>query len=101
MSRLRLAVSNIAWMPEEDDAVAEVLCREGVGGVEIAPTKWRERPLHASAGDVAAFRRTWEDRGLPIVSMQSLLYGRPDLQLFGDENKRTATVEYLRRMIDF
>jgi sugar phosphate isomerase/epimerase len=99
-ARLRLAVSNIAWMPAEDAAVADVLRREGVGGVEIAPTKWRERPLNATARDVAAYRRAWEERGLPIVAMQSLLYGRPDLQLFGDDARRSATVEYLRRVID-
>ena len=43
----RLAVSNIAWEPHEDDAVAEVLRREGVTGVEIAPTKWRPTPYDA------------------------------------------------------
>jgi D-psicose/D-tagatose/L-ribulose 3-epimerase len=87
-------------MPEEDDAVARLLVGEGVTGIEIAPTKWRERPLNASALDVAAFRRTWEDRGLRIVSLQSLLYGRSDLQLFADETQRQAMIDYLRRMID-
>ncbi|MEO7086132.1 MAG: sugar phosphate isomerase/epimerase family protein [Gemmatimonadaceae bacterium] len=99
-SSLRLAVSNIAWMPEQDDAIAELLVAEGVGGVEIAPTKWRERPLNATALDVAAYRRAWEDRGLRIVSMQSLLFGRPDLQLFANETQREAMVDYLRRTID-
>ena len=97
---LRLAVSNIAWMPEQDDDVAKLLVAEGVSGVEIAPTKWRERPLNATALDVAAYRRSWEDRGLRIVSMQSLLFGRPDLQLFTNETQRAAMVDYLRRTID-
>lgn len=97
---MKLAVSNIAWQPAEDDAIAELLRREGVGGVEIAPTKWRERPLDASSADVEAYRRVWADRGLPIVSMQSLLFGRPELQLFGDQSTRTATLDYLRRIIE-
>jgi D-psicose/D-tagatose/L-ribulose 3-epimerase len=97
---VKLAVSNIAWEPGEDDAIAELLRREGVGGVEIAPTKWRERPLEASSADIEAYRRAWADRGLPIVSMQSLLFGRPDLQLFGDQSTRAATLDYLRRVVD-
>jgi sugar phosphate isomerase/epimerase len=97
---LRLAVSNIAWMPEQDDAIAELLVAEGVSGIEIAPTKWRERPLNATALDVAAYRRRWEDRGLRIVSMQSLLFGRSDLQLFANETQREAMIDYLRRTID-
>ena len=81
---LRLAVSNIAWNADEDDAIGLLLQSEGVAGVEIAPTKWRERPLDATAREIADYRRAWEERGLRIVSMQSLLFGRPDLQLFGD-----------------
>lgn len=98
---VRLAVSNIAWEPHEDDAVAEVLRREGVSGVEIAPTKWRARPFDASADEIAEYRRSWEDRGLRIVSLQSLLFGRSDLQLFGTHGVRAALADYLRRVIDF
>jgi D-psicose/D-tagatose/L-ribulose 3-epimerase len=97
----RLAISNIAWEPDEDDAIADVLRRAGVTGVELAPTKWRERPFEASAADVAAYRRSWEDRGLRVVSLQSLLFGRPDLQLFGDDATRAALSDFLRRIIDF
>jgi sugar phosphate isomerase/epimerase len=97
---VRLAVSNIAWEPHEDDAVAEVLCREGVTGVEIAPTKWRGQPFDATADEIGEYRRSWEDRGLRIVSLQSLLFGRPDLQLFGTAGVRAALADYLRRVID-
>ena len=97
----RLAVSNIAWDRSEDDLVAEVLRREGVSGIEIAPTKWRDDPLRASAADVERYRREWSDRGLRIVSLQSLLFGRPDLQLFGSESSRAAMLEHLERSIDF
>jgi D-psicose/D-tagatose/L-ribulose 3-epimerase len=99
--RPRLAVSNIAWEPSEDSAVVEVLRREGVAGVEIAPTKWREKPFDASAVDVASYRRSWEDRGLRVVSLQALLFGRPELQLFASGESRAQLGDYLRRVIDF
>jgi D-psicose/D-tagatose/L-ribulose 3-epimerase len=98
--RVNLAVSNIAWDASQDAEVAELLRREQVGGVEIAPTKWRARPTEASSADIAAYRREWEDRGLPIVSIQSLLFGRPDLQLFGDGRRRADMLDYLRRIIE-
>jgi D-psicose/D-tagatose/L-ribulose 3-epimerase len=93
---VNLAVSNIAWEPSQDDVVADLLRRAGVGGVEIAPTKWRQRPLEASSADIAAYRRRWEDRGLPIVSLQALFFGRPDLHLFGDARSRAEMLAYLR-----
>ena len=95
---LRLAVSNIAWNADEDDAIGLLLQSEGVAGVEIAPTKWRERPLDATSREIADYRRAWEERGLRIVSMQSLLFGRPDLQLFGDT--RSALTDFLIRTIE-
>ena len=98
--QLRLAVSNLAWEPDQDDKIAELLWSEHITGVEIAPTKWRARPLEATAADVAAYRRAWENRGLTIVSLQSLLFGRPDLQLFGDATVRRAMLDYLRGMVD-
>lgn len=97
-SGLRLAVSNIAWDPSEDDEIAAVLRREGASGVEIAPTKWRDKPLDATAAEIARYRQTWEDRGLRIVSLQALLFGRPDLELFGAT--RIELRDYLLRVIE-
>jgi sugar phosphate isomerase/epimerase len=97
---MKLAVSNIAWDSSEDEAVAAVLRRHGARGVEIAPTKWRPDPLKATAAEVAAYRRQWADRGLDIAAMQSLLFGRIDLQLFGDESSRTALAAHLARMLE-
>ena len=98
---MHLAISNIAWEPGENDEVVALLAHEGVTGIELAPTKWRDDPFDASATDIAAYRASWEDRGLRVVSMQSLLFGRPDLQLFDTTARRAAMTDFLRRVIDF
>lgn len=98
---MKLAVSNIAWSAGENAAVADLLAREDVHAIELAPTAWRQQPLQAPAADVLELRRWWEDRGVAIVSLQSLLFGRPDLQLFGSDSSRAAMSDHLRRTIDF
>jgi len=98
---VKLAVSNIAWDAGIDDAAAALLVREGVRGVELAPTKWRAAPFDASAADVAELRARWEDRALPIVSLQSLLFGRPELQLLAADRERGALLDHLRKVADF
>lgn len=98
---MKLAVSSIAWRPAEEAAIAEMLRREAIDAVELAPTTWRERPLDAPQGDVLALRRWWGDRGIAIVSLQSLLFGRPELQLFGSDSSRAAMLDHLRRTVDF
>ena len=98
---MKLAVSNIAWDASGDDAAASLLSREGVRGIELAPTKWRADAFAAPARDIAALRKEWEDRGLPIVAMQSLLFGRPELQLLAGERERGALLDHLRTVADF
>jgi D-psicose/D-tagatose/L-ribulose 3-epimerase len=97
---MKLAASNIAWDPSEDDPVAVILRQHGFAGVEVAPSKRWESPIDASKNEIAAYRDEWHKRGLPIVAMQALLFGRPDLQLFGPEDARRALGDYLAAIIE-
>jgi D-psicose/D-tagatose/L-ribulose 3-epimerase len=97
---MKLAASNIAWDPSEDDTVALILRSRGFSGVEIAPSKRWESPTDATEKEIVAYRDEWAKRGLPIVAMQALLFGRPDLQLFGPARSRRALREYLTAIIE-
>src|SRR5207302_1508042 len=90
---MNLAMSAIAWEPSEDEAAASVLREHGFTGVELAPTKIFPRPDSATGAEVAACRAVWSRRGLRIVAMQALLFGRPELTVFGES--REQTLEYL------
>ncbi|MFY0577109.1 sugar phosphate isomerase/epimerase family protein [Cystobacter fuscus] len=96
---MRLAASNIAWKPKDDAAVAQALSAVGFEGVELAPTAVWERPLEVPASEVQRYRALWESRGLRIVALQALLFGRPELQLFGDAQVRRQLAEHLLGMI--
>jgi sugar phosphate isomerase/epimerase len=97
---MKLAVSNIAWPETADDQALRILQRCGVEGIEIAPTKVWPQPLLATHESVVSYRRFWEDRGLRIVALQALLFGRPDLAIFGSAAQRRETLEYLYRIIE-
>lgn len=96
---MKLAISNIAWPLEDTPAVADVMAEFGITGVEIAPTIRWPHPLEAGDEEIKAYRRTWNDRGIEIVAMQALLYGRPDLTLFESREQRRETLAYLRRIM--
>ncbi|MFZ5863961.1 MAG: sugar phosphate isomerase/epimerase family protein [Nitrospirota bacterium] len=96
---MKIAVSNIAWLPDQEPAAAALLQARDVRGVEIAPTAiWRD-PTAATTGERRAYRCAWARRGIAIVAFQALLYGRPDLTIFESPSARAATVEYLSRLI--
>lgn len=97
---LPLAISNIAWPPAEEAKIAALLPTLGVRAVEVAPTTRWPSPPDATPDELGAYRAGWESRGLSVVAAQSLLYGRDDLQLFGEPARRAATLDYLRRTIE-
>lgn len=96
---MRLAISNIAW-PAGADAEAVPLLREhGVEGVELALTKVWPEPLEATGREICACRAFWEGSGMRIVAFQALLFGKPDLTVFGTPAARRQTLNYLKGMI--
>jgi D-psicose/D-tagatose/L-ribulose 3-epimerase len=97
---MRLCISNIAWRREEEPAVAELLRWEGVRHVEIAPTRIADDPATLTPAMLERYRNWWADHGVSIVAMQALLFGRPDLVIFGEAAARNATVAYLRIIIE-
>ena len=96
---MRLAVSNVAWDAGEDDGIVTVLKRYGVTGVEVAPTKVWNHPAEMPETDVAAYRRWWEERGIEVVALQSLLFGTQGLELFNGPRVRARMFEHLTRII--
>ena len=95
---MTIAISNIAWN-EPDESVSRVMREFGVAGVEIAPTKVWPAPLEATESEVRAYRDSWDRRGIRIVALQSLLFGRLDLTLFQSGQARAKMFEYLAGVI--
>lgn len=95
---MRLAVSNIAWLPEEDDQVHRLLVDRGVDAIEIAPTRLWQDPASVPDERARAAASGFRDQGLEPYSFQSLLFARPDLALFGEEVLRDELVAYLGRV---
>ena len=96
---MRLAVSNIAWDAADEAAVLPVLRRSGVTGLEVAPRKLFDDPAAATAAERATVRSRYESAGLPIVAMQALLFGRPELDVLADRPVRSRTLDYLRDVV--
>ena len=97
---MRLAVSNIAWPPEADGEAAAILVEGGISAVEVTPARVSDSAEPRDPRRVRHYRRFWEDRGLPIVAMQALLFGHGDLVLFGDPAIRVRLLDHLSAVID-
>jgi len=96
---MKLAISNIAWRAEEERDVRDLLARLDVRGVEIAPSKIGPAPDRIDEDTARRYRASWEDRGIRIVAMQALLFGRPELSIFASAASRADMLAYLSAVI--
>ncbi len=96
---MKLAISNIAWQPDEDGAVTTLMRQYGVTGIEIAPTKIWTNPISASDSEIKSYAAKWRKEGIVVSSMQALLYGHPELTIFENRHDRQQTIEYLNKII--
>lgn len=91
-----ILASAIAWLPTETSKVSSLLRTKGAVGIEAAPRLFSCPLSEVNLHQVSDIRSFWEGEGLPILAMQALLFGRPELRLFGTDEERQALAEYLR-----
>lgn len=94
---MRLAISSLAWEPADDSMVRALLSARGVQGVELAPLKYWPAYTAATPSTLAAYRGEWADVGIAIVALQGILFGHPELRLFGTPVEQAGFIQHLAR----
>lgn len=92
---MRIAISNIAWDVEEDEAVASLLHRYGIDAIDIAPGKYFSDPINATNEEIFYIKDWWLKRGIEITGMQALLFDTTGLNLFGSQASQDAMLSHL------
>lgn len=96
---MKIAISNIAWREDEEAAVAELMQRSRVRGVEIAPGKMGPKPAEMSVADIQRYRAFWNERDIQVVALQALLFGTEGLHVFQSGASRRDLLAYLTRIV--
>ncbi|MCH8179348.1 MAG: sugar phosphate isomerase/epimerase [Proteobacteria bacterium] len=88
MTDLRFACSNIAWSDQDASEALALLRENGVSGIEVAPTRIWPDWQGASLASARRWAAQFADMGFCVPSIQALLFGKPDAQLFGADGGR-------------
>ena len=97
---MKIAVSNIAWDFEEHEDVLALLRERGVRGIEIAPTKLWPDWNGADGKSAANWRQIYASAQFELPSMQALLFGKPDLRVFGTDSEQEQTLNHIARVAE-
>lgn len=96
---MNLAISNIAWDEEYDDEIYRIMNDSGIRGLEIAPTKIWDDIFDLDIISVQKFDQKLRKQNIRPIAMQSLLYGKPDLIIWGTPPVREKTINYLTQVL--
>jgi D-psicose/D-tagatose/L-ribulose 3-epimerase len=92
---MKLAVSNIAWPTTEDPAAWDMMRDLGISHLEMAPTRHWPDLARVSERDARAMAERLDEQGIAVCAFQAILFGQPQLQLFGDDHGHDCRV-YLK-----
>jgi D-psicose/D-tagatose/L-ribulose 3-epimerase len=91
----KLAISNIAWEKQDEAEIFSILKKHNVSGIEIAPTKLWPNWEGATSEAAKNYAKMLANEGFTIPSLQALLFGKPELLVFGDANAQNALIQHI------
>ncbi len=97
---MKYSISNIAWSAEYDGEMYRFLQKQGIDGLEIAPTRLFSDPYNnlEMAHQYAVMLKN--KYGLTVSSMQSIWYGIQQ-SIFGSDRDRDFLIDYTKKAILF
>ena len=96
---MKIAISNIAWMPSEDEKIYQMMQELDIHGLEISPFRILKNLSHYTHTELSKFCKKINQKNIHVVAMQSLLYNQPHLKIFGSKEDRCQTLEHLKRCV--
>ena len=94
---MRTSISNLAWTHKDTIGLIPKLKATGLQGIEIAPTLIWPDFGEIQFSEVSDFAHMIKDEGMSVSGIQSLSFGRPELQVF-DISTWPIFREHLKKM---
>lgn len=97
---MNLSLSNIAYIDPFDEEIVELTGRLGIKYVEAAPLKSFGSFENFDVTKVSLFTSFLSQKGLKLHSFQALLFGTPELYIFGEPDGRKRLKEIIMSQIE-
>ena len=94
---MNISISSIAWDTDLDASVANVMSGFDIHHVDLTPTRYFKDLYNVTKADVLRVKSWWNNRGIDIYGMQSLLFGKNDFNIF-NVVKQKDIFSYLERV---
>jgi len=95
---MKISVSNIAWKKEESFKALEILKKNEISNIDVAPTLLFDSIDNLSVEEIKKVKEKYQREGFTMVAMQSLLYGLQPCSIFGGEDECDEIIFYLKKV---
>jgi D-psicose/D-tagatose/L-ribulose 3-epimerase len=95
MKKIKYSVSNLAWTLNEESEVIKILKDSKLGGIEISLAKYFPNIENVDSDQIEILKNRWADEKFEITSLQSLLYNKPEFNIFSRNKSRIDLINYL------
>lgn len=96
---MKTSISNLGWNHENTSELIPKLKAVGIQGIEIAPTLIWPDFGNIQLSEVSEFAHKIKEEGISVSGIQSLSFGRPELQVF-DKSTWPKFREHLKKMFE-
>ena len=96
---MKKSFSNLAWSNFDIEFLSPYFHRANIEGLEIAPTVIWDNAPYISGKKVNQYSKNLSNLGFKVSAIQSLFFGRPELQIFNLQSK-DACLKHLVQMIE-
>jgi sugar phosphate isomerase/epimerase len=98
---MKLAISNLAWKKEHDEEMLSFLQTTKFSGIECVPEHLPQNFPLSSKEELNKLKLKHREIGLPLISIQSILFNTESLFLFKEEINRERLFQHMMNVIDF
>lgn len=98
---MNLSISNIAWSGDQDTEMLSYIKKEGLQGIEIAPTRIIPRQPYNNIEAAKRYSAMLKnDYNICISSMQAIWFGINE-SIFGTVKDRVFLIDHTKKAVDF
>jgi len=83
---MSISISNIAWAENNNVEMCKILNDNGITRIDVAPGKLFRDISSVKMDEIKRVKYWWNQRGIELVGMQSLLFGTTGLNLFAENS---------------
>jgi len=96
-----ISISNLAWLPGEDEKNLKIMSEIGVLGLEVSPFREAKDLSLINLNTARSLLSKLKKYNIKVVALQAILYRFNELALFEDEYTRNKMYKHFIGIIDF